>query len=121
MIYTYQKRKELNKLFREAYPSYSYTEDKEGVPRMRMDRLPATAEPVGNLHTLELMAYRYWEEHRQPMPDLHYKGRESPEESEGQIFSPIYFYLPFVLLIFAVHFSEPIPLRVIHQRPQGTG
>ena len=54
------------------------------------------------------------------LPDLHYKGRKSPEESEGQIFSPIYFHLPFVLLIFAVHF-EPIPLRVIHQRPQGTG
>lgn len=57
------------------------------------------------------------------LPDLHYKGSKSPEESEGQFFSPIYFYLPFVLLIFAVHlrngFSEPIPLRVIHQRPQG--
>ena len=85
MIYTYQKRKELNKLFRETYPSYSYTEDKEGVPRMRMERLPATAEPVGNLHTLELMAYRYWEEHRQPMPVLLTPPKRSASGEVGPV------------------------------------
>lgn len=68
MIYTFQKRRELNKLLREMLPHYSYTEDKEGVPRMRMDRLPPQAERVDNAHSLELMAYRYWEQYRQPMP-----------------------------------------------------
>lgn len=68
MIYTFQKRKELNKLLREALPHYSYTEHREGVPRMRMDRLPSQAEPVESVHSLELMAYRYWEQFRQPMP-----------------------------------------------------
>lgn len=68
MIYTFQKRKELNKLLREALPDYGYTEDREGVPRMRMDRLPVQAEPVDNTHSLELMAYRYWERCRKPMP-----------------------------------------------------
>lgn len=68
MIYTFQKRKELNKKLREALPGYGYTEDREGVPRMRIDRLPTGAERVGDMHSLELMAYHYWEQHRLPMP-----------------------------------------------------
>lgn len=68
MIYTFQKRKELNRMLREALPHYTYTEDREGVPRMRMNRMPTQAEPVDSAHSLELMAYRYWEQHRQPMP-----------------------------------------------------
>ena len=68
MIYTFQKRKELNRMLREALPHYTYTEDREGVPRMHMDRMPAKAGLVGDTHSLELMAYRYWERYRQPMP-----------------------------------------------------
>lgn len=68
MIYTFSKRRELNKRLREQLPDYHYEEDKQGVPRMRMERLPRGAEKPEDTHTLELMAYRYWETHQSPMP-----------------------------------------------------
>lgn len=68
MIFTFERRKKLNRLLREQLPGYRFEEDKEGVPRMRINRLPAGAAVVDNTHTLTLMAYRYREELRMPIP-----------------------------------------------------
>lgn len=68
MIYTFATRKELNRLLCKALPGYNYTEEKIGVPHMRMDRLPDDAVMVEHAHTLELYAYNYWEAHRNPIP-----------------------------------------------------
>ena len=68
MIYTYSKRRELNKRLREELVGYRYEEDKQGVPRMRMECLPLGVEQPMDTHALELMAYRYWETHQRPMP-----------------------------------------------------
>lgn len=68
MIYTFSKRKELNRRLREDLPDYQYQEDRQGVPRMRMQCLPHGAEQMMDAHELELTAFRYWEAHQNPMP-----------------------------------------------------
>lgn len=68
MIFTFEKRKKLNKALRQSLPGYRYEEEKAGVPRMRINRIPAGAEPADNTYGLRLMAYEYWQRHRQPLP-----------------------------------------------------
>ena len=107
MIYTFSRRKELNKQLREELSGYRYEEDRQGVPRMRMDRIPAGAEQPMDTHALELMAYRYWEAHRRPMPvfldmgegfvEVNYvfhRSDKSLEEADKYIRKRILFVLP---------------------------
>lgn len=76
MIYTYQKRKEMNAGVVARYPEVRFAENKGGVPRMQCTRLPDNVREVESLSGLEQQAYLYWKNTRQPFPVFLQVGRK---------------------------------------------
>lgn len=68
MIYTFQKRKELNAMTVERYPDTVFERQSDGVPRMVCRKLPSVVEEVGSIGWLEDNAYRYWKLTRKQLP-----------------------------------------------------
>lgn len=68
MIYTFQKRKELNEMAEQRYPQTDFEWQRDGVPRMRCRVRPAVAEELCSIEQLESYAYHYWKLTRRPLP-----------------------------------------------------
>lgn len=68
MIYSFSKRKELNRMLRQQHPEIVFQEDTSSVPRMRTFSLPKGVQPVKNEEELVAQTIQYWQQYRQPMP-----------------------------------------------------
>lgn len=53
MIYTFSTRRKLNSAFREMFPDAKVEENKDSVPMMIINQLPAKACLVENVHEIE--------------------------------------------------------------------
>ena len=53
MVYSYQKRKELNEAFMALYPQIEVDYKRDGVPVIHTENLPSVVAPVESLHTLK--------------------------------------------------------------------
>lgn len=68
MTYTFSTRKELNRLLMRQCPGHCFQEDKNGIPRMRTDKLPPKSQEVLDIDELCTLASDYWDIHHRPMP-----------------------------------------------------
>lgn len=68
MIYTFQKRKELNDMAIKRYAGTSFEIQTGGAPRMRCAQLPTVAEEIGSVGFLERNAYLYWKQTKRQLP-----------------------------------------------------
>ena len=69
MIYTFSKRRAMNKALRTRYSKHKFEEDFGNVvPRMRTRSLPECVEIIDNKGLLEVASYRYREAYGLPLP-----------------------------------------------------
>lgn len=69
MIYTFGKRREMNRLLMERFPQHRFEQaPPSGVPRMSCRTLPEEVEQIDNRVALEVAAYRYMEAYGVPLP-----------------------------------------------------
>ena len=69
MIYTFSKRRAMNKALRTRYAKHIFEEDNGNVvPRMRTRSLPEGIEVIANKSMLEVASYRYREAYGLPLP-----------------------------------------------------
>lgn len=68
MIYTFSKRKELNSMTEKRYPDITFHWKRDGLPRMRSYERPKNTEEITSTKLLEVYAYRFWQEQKQPLP-----------------------------------------------------
>ena len=68
MIYTFAKRRALNKALRKLYPSHVFLEDKTGVPRMHTESMPENAVLVTSEEDMKERANLYWMVFQEPIP-----------------------------------------------------
>lgn len=69
MIYTFGKRREMNRLLMERFPQHRFEQaPPAGVPRMSCRTLPEAVEQIDSRTALEVAAYRYMEAYNVPLP-----------------------------------------------------
>lgn len=68
MIYTFSKRKELNAMTENRYPEVTFHWKRDGLPRMHSYQRPKNTEEITSTKLLEIYAYKFWQEHRKPLP-----------------------------------------------------
>ena len=68
MIYTYQKRKDLNGIAKQRYAGVQFEECRDGVPRMQCRSLPDGVVEVRDVAELGVYAAWCWVQHRVPLP-----------------------------------------------------